>query len=140
VLGYTLGGHDWWRLEKYLEVVDLKAIDLKVVDVEAIDLKAIDLEAIDLKAVNLQAVNLRAVNLQAVQLEAVDQEACAMEAKTLFIGWLAIATIEYNKLGWELGDRLGVGDSRSWDDAVQAVCRTQGMLYSVSTLHHGMER
>jgi len=29
----------------------------------------------------------------------------------------------------EMGDWLGVGDSRSWNDAVRSVCGTQYMLY-----------
>jgi len=40
----------------------------------------------------------------------------------------------------EMRDRLGAGDSRSWDDAVRGVFFTRCMLYSVSSLDHGMER
>jgi len=31
----------------------------------------------------------------------------------------------------EMRDWLGVGDSRSWDEAVHGVCSTQCMLYLV---------
>jgi len=40
----------------------------------------------------------------------------------------------------EIKDWLGAGDSRSGDDAVHSVCRTQCMPYSVLTRDHGMER
>jgi hypothetical protein len=40
----------------------------------------------------------------------------------------------------EMRDRLGVGDSRSWDDAVNGVCIAQCMLHSVLMVDHSMER
>ena len=50
----VLGDHNPWKLEEYLEAIDLEAIDLKV------------------------------VNLEAANLQAVDRKTCAMEAGTIF--------------------------------------------------------
>jgi len=39
--------------------------------------------------------------------------------------------MDYNMVCQEMRDWLGVGDSRSWDNAVCGVCSLQCMLYSV---------
>jgi hypothetical protein len=45
VWGGTLGGRNRTRLEDYLKVVDLEAIDMKVVNLEAVDREACVMEA-----------------------------------------------------------------------------------------------
>ena len=63
-------------------------------------------------------------------LEAVDLEGGATAAETLFIGYLVIVgmwRVEYNSRR-EMRNWLGVGDCRSWDDAVLGVCCTWCML------------
>jgi len=43
-LGFALGGHVNWRLEQYLETVDLEAVNKVVVKREALDLEGCRLE------------------------------------------------------------------------------------------------
>jgi len=72
-----------------------------------------------------------------VNLEAVGREGDATGADILFIGQLIIVImerIEYNMVCQEIKDRLGAGDSRSWDDIVCCVRSTQCMLYLAYTV------